>query len=239
MSSAPTISVVIPVYNEASFLETAIADLRASLDGVDADVSVLLAENGSTDATPELATRLSHEWEQLEWLHIDTPDYGGAMREGFLASKGDWVVNFDIDYTSAEFLQQVVELGDGVDVILASKRAAGSEDRRSPLRRLATWGFNLLLRLLLGSGVSDTHGIKAVRRHVVDELAPLVISRKDLFDTELVIRAEKAGHRILEVPVIVEEMREARSSLFKRIPRTLLGVWRIRTQLSSERRAGS
>ncbi len=237
MAAPPTISVVIPVYNEAAFLADAIADLRLRLGDVAAEVTVLLAENGSTDGTPDIAARLSDEWDHLEWMHIDTPDYGAAMREGFLAARGDWVVNFDIDYYSAEFLTTVLAHAAEADLVLASKRAAGSDDRRSLLRRLATWGFNFVLRIMLGSGVSDTHGIKAVRREVVELIAPKVVSRQDLFDTELVIRAEQAGFRIVEVPIVVEEQREARSSLFTRIPRTLRGVWRIRRQLSAERRA--
>ena len=77
--------------------------------------------------------------------------------------------------------------------------------------------FNLLLRSILDSRVSDTHGMKAFRHDLVSSLAPSVLSRQDLFDTELVIRAERAGYRIEEVPVVVEEMRVARSSLVKRV----------------------
>jgi hypothetical protein len=76
--------------------------------------------------------------------------------------------------------------------------------------------------------------MKAFRRELVDALAPQVVSRQDLFDTELVVRAERAGYRIEEVPVVVEEMRVARSSLVKRAPRTVIGLFRIRSILSSE-----
>jgi hypothetical protein len=61
-----------------------------------------------------------------------------------------------------------------------------------------------------------------------------VASREDLFDTELVIRAERAGYEIVEVPVVVAEIREARSSLVKRVPRTIRGLWRIRRILAHE-----
>ncbi len=149
------------------------------------------------------------------------------MREGFLTSDGDWVVNFDIDYYSGDFL--VAAVGhDDADVVLASKRAPGSEDRRSAFRKTATWGFNVLLRTVLESNVSDTHGMKAIRRTVIDAVAGDVGSTEDLFDTELVIRAERAGFRIVELPVTVEERRESRSRLARRIPRTLRGLWEIR-----------
>jgi hypothetical protein len=153
------------------------------------------------------------------------------MRAGFLEADGDWVVNFDIDYFSADFLRRVLELED-VDLAIASKRDPGSEDRRPLIRRIATRVFNLMLRSILGSRVSDTHGMKAFRRELVETLAPQVVSRQDLFDTELVVRAERAGYRIVEMPVVVEEMRVARSSLVKRAPRTVVGLFKIRRVIS-------
>lgn len=228
-----TMSVVIPVYNEAGFLPDALEKLYAELGQVDASVDVILAENGSTDGTAELGRRLSEKYPTLSVLELPEPDYGGAMREGFLAATGDWVVNSDIDYFSGAFLAKVVAVAADADVVLASKRDPESDDRRSPLRRLATWGFNQLLRFMLGSKVSDTHGIKALRREVIEDVAAAVISRQDLFDTELVIRAEKQGWRIKELPIVVEEQRVAKSNLLSRVPRTLRGVWRIRRALRS------
>ena len=120
--------------------------------------------------------------------------------------------------------------------IWSSPRSAilAREDRRPILRRFATWVFNLMLRSILDSKVSDTHGMKAFRHDLVSHLAPSVLSRQDLFDTELVIRAERAGYRIEEVPVVVEEMRVARSSLVKRVPRTVQGLFAIRRTLADE-----
>ena len=221
-------SLVIPVYNEAAFLPGALELLYKELELVDADVNVILAENGSTDGTADLGRKLAETYPNLSVLELPEPDYGGAMRAGFLAAEGDWVFNSDIDYFSGPFMAKVVALADEADVVLASKRDPESEDRRSPIRRLATWTFNQILRLLLGSKVTDTHGIKALRREVIADVGRDVISRQDLFDTELVIRAEKKGWRIKELPIVVEEQREAKSSLLKRIPRTLKGVWEIR-----------
>jgi hypothetical protein len=76
--------------------------------------------------------------------------------------------------------------------------------------------------------------MKGFRRRLVTELAPQVESTQDLFDTELVIRAERAGYRIVEVPVTVEELRATKSSLVKRVPRTLMGLIRIRSTLRRE-----
>ena len=228
MPDQPTVSVVIPVHNEADYVAGALDALFTDLERVAASIEVLIAENGSTDATAAIVSRLQVTYPSLVLIQLDKPDYGAAMRAGFLASKGDWVVNFDIDYFSAGFLETVLEIDGAADLILASKRAPGSEDRRGWFRRFATWSFNQILRFVLASGVSDTHGMKAVRRTVVDEIAPQVVSTQDLFDTELVVRSERAGFRIVEVPVTVEEQRLARSSLLARVPRTLRGVWTIR-----------
>ncbi|MFV1960976.1 MAG: glycosyltransferase family 2 protein, partial [Acidimicrobiia bacterium] len=155
-------------------------------------------------------------------------------RHGFDRASGDWVVNFDIDYFSADFLAVVLAQPDSVDLVIGSKRDPESEDRRPLIRRIATGVFNILLRVILGSGVSDTHGMKGFRIGLVESLTPHVVSTKDLFDTELVVRAERGGYEIVEVPVTVEELRTAKSSLIKRAPRTVMGLLKIRRILSTE-----
>jgi hypothetical protein len=75
-----------------------------------------------------------------------------------------------------------------------------------------------------------------VNRSVVEAVVPFVTSTKDLFDTELVLRAEREGFQIAELPVTVEEQRDARSSFLKRVPRTLLGLLRIRIAMWREGR---
>jgi glycosyltransferase involved in cell wall biosynthesis len=235
MSPAPTLSVVIPIHNEASYLPGALSALCAELDALGETYEVILAENGSTDGTHRVAADLAAATPAtLRVLHLPEPNYGAAMRAGFGAATGRWVVNFDIDYFSGEFLRAALARAGTADLVLASKRAPGADDRRSRLRRLGTRGFNLLLRLLFRSRVSDTHGMKMVGRPVVEEVVPLVGSTLDLFDTELVIRAERAGYRIAEVPAVVVEQREARSAFLGRVPRTLLGLARIRWRLWRE-----
>ena len=233
-SDAPTtLSVVIPVHNESDYVAGALEELFDEIADVPASITVLVAENGSTDGTADEIRRLMPLYPNLALLELPTPDYGAAMRDGFLATDGEWVVNFDIDYFSADFLRSVLDVGPNIDLVLVSKRVEGADDRRSPVRRFATFTFNQILRLVLSSGVSDTHGMKAIRRRVIDQIAGDVISTQDLFDTELVVRAERAEFQIVEVPALVEEKREAKTSLATRVPRTLKGVWRIRSNLDA------
>ncbi len=239
MCSSPVISAVIPVHNEAGFIEGALPRLVEALKSVGEPFEIIVAENGSTDATAEIAEGFAAVDNRISVVQMPDPDYGAAMRSGFLAARGTWVVNFDIDFFSSDFLRSGLRLEASADIVLASKRVVGSDDQRSLLRRLGTWGFNLVLRLAFRSRVTDTHGMKMIRRSVVAALTPRIRSIKDLFDTELVIRAEQTGYRIVEIPVKVKEMREARSSFVSRIPRTLKGLWRIRRALKNEARQHS
>jgi hypothetical protein len=92
-----------------------------------------------------------------------------------------------------------------------------------------------VLRVGFGLGVSDTHGMKVLRRQPLVDLARACRFRTDLFDTELVLRAERAGLRAVEIPVAVEERRPSRSSIVSRIPRTLAGLVRLRVALWQEK----
>ena len=232
---SPTVSVVIPVYNEADFVGEALPKLFEEMEAVGAPYRLIIVENGSTDGTADKTREVTRDM-PAEVLSLGDPDYGAAMREGFLEADGDWVINFDIDYFSGDFVRTVLDQPDDVDLVIASKRDPGSDDQRPMIRRVATRVFNLLLRTLLDSGVTDTHGMKGFRRKLVDDLAPRVVSTQDLFDTELVVRAERAGYEIVEVPVRVEEIRSTRSSLLKRAPRTVVGLVEIRSLLRNEQR---
>lgn len=228
------LSVVVPVHNEAPFLPVGLPRLVDAVHTEFPEAEILIVENGSTDATAAIAKRVGGD--SVTVLELPDPDYGAAMREGMLAATGDWVVTFDIDYFSAAFLADLTRLAGSADLVIASKRDPRSEDRRPLFRRTATLVFNLLLRTVLESRVSDTHGIKAFRTEMAREHAESVLSRKDLFDTELVIRMERADARIVEVPVVVEELRPAKSALFRRVPRTVRGLFAIRRSLSSPSR---
>lgn len=233
----PSISAVVPVYNEAAFIPEALPRLVAEMESLETPYEVLIVENGSTDGTADAARTAAGD-SPVRVISLPEADYGAAMFHGFQEAEGNWIVNFDIDYFSAEFLTKVLATQDA-DLVIASKRDPESEDLRPFIRRLATGVFNLLLRSILASQVSDTHGMKAFRRALIEDINHHVVSRQDLFDTELVIRAERAGYSISEVPVVVEEIRLARSSLIKRVPRTIRGLFRIRKLLKDEKQPSS
>ncbi len=232
------LSVVMPAHNEEGLLEASVRDVVRELRARDQQFEVVVVENGSTDATPAIAARLASEVPEVRTLIWPQADYGGALRTGFLEAAGDLVVIFDVDYYEFSFLDRAVaalEAADGPDLVIGSKRGAGSLDTRVWSRRLVTSVFSQILKVGFGLTVSDTHGIKVVRRAPLKDLAAACRYGTDLFDTELVLRAERAGLGVTEIPVVVEERRPSRSSIAKRIPRTMLGLVRLRVALWREK----
>lgn len=229
------VSVVMPAYNEAEYLEDAVRAVAAD-PSVD---EVVVVENGSSDGTAELARRLAAEVPGVRAMSFGRPDYGAALRAGFLAATGDVVINFDVDYFELDFMHAAVAQltqPDGPAIVVGSKRAPGSRDERPLPRRLITSAFSLVLRRGLGLRISDTHGMKALAR---ERLLPIVEQCRfgtDLFDTELVLRAERAEIPVAEIPVAVIEQRPSRTSIVRRGVRTVRGLVRLRAALAREPR---
>lgn len=237
--SSPRISVVMPAYNEAEILATSVKDVVEGLRERGETFEVLIVENGSTDGTLALAEQIASEFPEVRVAHRDEANYGRALRHGLLDANGDAVVNFDTDYFDLDFLAaavgRVLSEG-GPAIVVGSKRAAGANDTRAPLRKAATWVFSTILRVGFGLRVSDTHGMKAMRRAAVAPYAEACFSGQDLFDTELILRVERAGLGTGEIPVAVHELRPARSSFLSRVPRTLRGLCNLRIALWKETR---
>lgn len=231
------ISIVMPAHDEAAFIASAVREVAHGMRSR-GPFEVLVVENGSTDATADVAKALVEEVPELRVLSLGIPDYGKALRMGFLAAKGETAAFFDVDYYDLAFLDRAMALMDepgGPAVVVGSKRGEGALDTRPFPRRMVTLVFSTILKVGFGLGVSDTHGMKVLRREPLVPLAEKCRFGTDLFDTELILRAERAGLKSGEVPVVVQEMRPSRSSIAKRIPRTIANLVRLRIYLWKDR----
>jgi glycosyltransferase involved in cell wall biosynthesis len=244
MRGAPRVSVVIPVYNEESIVREACEELVARLDERGWDYELVISENGSRDRTPELLEALAREQPRLRFLRTGEPNYGLALRRGILEARGLYVIADEIDLCDVRFYDRALAMLDGgaAEMVVGSKRARGSQDHRPAYRRVAATVHNALLRAALRFRGTDTHGVKAFVR---ERLAPVVercITDKDVFASELVLRAGLEGVRLVEIPISLEEKRPPSIALFRRVPNVLRQVaklvWILRVKAPAARGEG-
>jgi glycosyltransferase involved in cell wall biosynthesis len=222
-----------PAHNEAGYLEAAVKGTVTGLTDRRVDFEIIVSENGSSDTTRQEAAKLERTFATCRVISTPVADYGRALRRGFEAAVGDIVVNFDVDLVDLDFLDQAllkIQVDDA-DVVVGTKRGPGAQDHRSFARKLVTAVFSGILKYGFALKISDTHGLKALRRARLADIVEQCQFSQDIFDTELLIRAERAGLNVTEVPVTVAERRPPRTPIAARIPRSLLGLARLRLAL--------
>ncbi len=240
-SADPHISIVIPIYNEQAILHAAIVDLRERLRPFGWSYEVILAENGSRDRTVEIGHELAAKYRDpadgpVKIISTGEPNYGKALKQGILLARGDLVICDEIDLCDADFHRQAIEILEtgAADLVIGSKLVAGSDDQRPLLRHAASIAYSSLLKIMLGFRGTDTHGLKAFRRHALLDVVRACLVEKDVFASEFVIRADRGGIPIKEVPVHVIEKRPPSINLLKRVPNVMKSLakltWSIRVR---------
>ncbi|EYF04016.1 glycosyltransferase family 2 protein [Chondromyces apiculatus] len=227
--TAPEISIVIPVYNEEAILHAAVVDLRERLLPLGWSYEVVLAENGSRDATAQIGADLAAKYPEVRCLSTGTPNYGAALRQGIAQSRGRIVICEEIDLCDTAFHQQAVRAlrAGECDMVIGSKLIAGAQDERPWARHAASQLYNGLLRATLGFRGTDTHGLKAFLREPLLPVVRACIVDRDVFASELVIRAYRADLRVREIPVRVLEKRRPSINLTRRVPHVLRNLARL------------
>ena len=199
-ATAPDIEIVVPVYNEAAGLERSIRRLHRFLtDGFPFSWRIVIADNASVDATPEIAAKLAFALPRVRHLRLERKGRGRALRAAWKASDARVVTYMDVDLSTdlRGLLPLVAPLMSGhSDLAIGTRLAHGSRVVRGPKREFISRGYNRILHTVLRARFSDAQcGFKAVRR---DALANLLDDVKDeswFFDTELLVLAQRRGLR--------------------------------------------
>jgi glycosyltransferase involved in cell wall biosynthesis len=234
--SVPDVSIVIPIHNEEPILTAALLELRDRLEPCAWSREILLAENGSRDRTAELARALAARFPEVETFSIGEPNYGRALRVGIERARGALVICEEIDLCDVGFHQAAVRLLEEqpIDMVIGSKLLAGAADERPWMRHAASQLYNGLLRVGLGFRGTDTHGLKAFRKSTVGPIAARCVVDRDVFASELVIRAYREGREVREIPVRLCEKRPPTVNLWRRVPHVLRSLgklaWAIRVK---------
>ena len=203
-----TLDVVIPVLNEARALADSVNALAAFLSNNlnDYEWAVVVADNGSTDATPSICQSLSEQDSRVRHVRLEQRGRGRALKRAWAESNADIVAYMDVDLsTDLSALPQTIAAvdGEGYDIAIGSRLKRGAQVMgRSFKRELISRSYSLIFRAMFLAGFQDAQcGFKAVSRRAADDVAPLVVDNGWFFDTEMLLIAEKNGYRIKEIPV--------------------------------------
>lgn len=197
MVEALEVSVVLPCLNEAETVGSCVEKALRSLQELGVQGEVVVADNGSTDGSPEIAQAYGARV-------IDAPvrGYGGALLAGITAARGEKVIMADADdsYDLADLGPFIQALRDGHDMVMGNRFAGGIAAGAMPAlhRYLGNPVLSWLGRALFGLKIRDFHcGIRGFHRTLVLALGLCMPGME--FASELVVRAQFAGHDIVEV----------------------------------------
>jgi glycosyltransferase involved in cell wall biosynthesis len=195
----PSVSVVIPMYNEEAYVERAAAAARAALEEMGCDWEIVIVDDASTDGTPALVDALAREDPRVRVVHNPVNlRLGGALRAGYAAATKDLIFYTDADLpVDFDQLPRAVRLLEyqEADIVAAYRFDRTSEGL---VRALYTFSNNHLIRVLFGLRVRDVNfAFKLFRRSILEKFS--LTSEGSFIDAELLLRARKAGCVIIQI----------------------------------------
>lgn len=201
----PYLSIVIPAYNEELRIIRTLGQVVSFLNTRSYTWEVVVADDGSADATAQLVEDFASRQSRLRLLHLTHRGKGSAVKHGMLEAKGQYRFLCDADLSMPfeqveRFLPPQLE---GVDIALGSREAPNARRVGEPSQRhLMGRCYNWLVRVLAVPGVDDTQcGFKCFRGEVVPELFQKQTIDGFAFDVEILFLAYKAGMIIKEVGI--------------------------------------
>lgn len=217
-----TLSIVIPAYNEQARLPALFAALAADADAAVDEagmelVEALIVDDGSSDRTAAMLREAAAENPRLVPVRAyeENRGKGAAFAAGVERARGEYVLLADVDLSTplGELPKLSAAIEAGADIAIGSRAVPGAVVERGPLhRKLLGESFNGAVRLLTGLRLRDTqNGFKLFPADAAKQLVAEQTCPGFAFDVELLMRADRAGLRIAEVPILY--LHDARSSV--------------------------
>ncbi len=199
------LSVVIPAYNEESRISGTLEEVVEFLKGRPYSWEILVADDGSTDATGSVVSSLAEAQPNLRLMSLPHRGKGWAVKNAMLAATGQYRLLCDADLSVP--IEQVARLlppqVEEIDIAIGSREVEGARRIGEPARRhLMGRVYNTLVRLMAVPGLRDTQcGFKCYRDEVVSDLFERQTMDGFAFDVEVMFLAWKSGLRMQEIPV--------------------------------------
>ncbi len=229
------VSVIFPAHDEAANIEACVIVANAFLAELVADYEIIVVDDGSSDSTGELVRALHTRYTKVRCItHPGNLGYGAALRTGFKAATHEHLFFSDSDRQFDILdLKDLLELANDYDVVVGYRK-----HRMDPaIRKLATFGYNQLVRLLFGVNVKDINcAFKLFHRRVLDSIT--IESDRFFVNTEILAKVHMLGYKVAQVPVThLQRTAESSKVRFDDVFRTLRELARIRGSLNGARRA--
>jgi dolichyl-phosphate beta-glucosyltransferase len=208
-TQAPSLSIIIPAYNEARRLPRFLQRTVSFLNQRHFRYEIIVVDDGSEDQTAQAVERLAEQWPYVRLIRLrSNMGKGAAVRRGMQAARGTLQLFTDADgATSIEELARLeTALAEGADLAIGSRALAARNPqytvRARWYRSLLGTLFNTIVRLLGVRRIADTQcGFKLFSREVAQDLFSITCVDGYAFDLELLYIARQRGYRIAEVPV--------------------------------------
>ncbi len=198
----PEVSIVMPCLNEADTLAACIAKASSALADHKIAGEIIVADNGSSDGSQEIAVKL-----HARLIQVSERGYGSALMGGIAAARGKFIIMGDADdsYDFAEIPRFVEKLRQGFDLVQGCRLPSGGGTVKSgAMPWLHRWCgnpmFSLLMRWWFKSSLHDVHcGMRGFRKDVYSLLDQRCTGME--FATEMVIKASLGRAKIAEIPI--------------------------------------
>lgn len=232
----PLVDIVVPVLNEEKILQKSIM----TLDGYMAKhllyrYQITIADNGSQDKTLEIAKNLAEKHRSVRVVSLVERGRGRALKRVWQNSPADILAYMDVDLSTSldDFLPMIQPLVAGeAGVAIGSRLLKDSRTSRGVKREFISRCYNNIIKWTSGTKFSDAQcGFKAIRRDVAAKFLPKIKDNEWFFDTELLIKTERAGVPIYEQPVTWIEDTDSRVKIVKTAVDDLKGLYRVNKEL--------
>lgn len=231
------VSLVIPAYNEGKIISDTLHAACAKLAALAEDYEVILVDDGSTDNTAELALNCRDPHVRPE-SYSPNRGKGRAVRTGMLAAQGDVILCTDADLAYGVDIFGVMLdrfASSEADLVIGSRRLNDEGYQNyPPLRILMSKCFGLLSRTISGLTYDTQCGIKGYRREAARQIFSKCIIDGFSFDFEVLMRADRLGLKVEEIPVSVVNFRESKVNVVMDSLRMFRDVFRIRRAVGND-----
>lgn len=235
MKRYPSLSVVIPAYNEQENISWVIKDTLKDLPKYFRDFEIIVVDDGSTDKTGEISDRISKREKNVGVIHQRNGGYSKAMLAGIMAARKDYVAYLPAD---GQFLvtdmRHCFEVMKGADLVLGYR---GGRPDYTTKRMILSYGYLLLMALMFNFKYIDVGWVNIWKTNKVQGLN-LKQTLGIFILSEIVVRFQKLGYKIVEAPSYYRVRRagEVKNAKFKVVWATLLGAIKLWLYLKVARR---